>query len=416
MNLGRSMGSASDPEARSASLYTYYQTRTILPTFANFREEADLVRYAGLRNRLFAEKLNIPVRYFRDLSMLDFGPDSGEDALVFARNGALLTIVEPNARAHPALEEYFERFGLTGRLEALIESDVESYQGERRYDFIDAEGFIYTVQPISRWLSSFNRLLQIDGLFVITHYDSLGGFVELSLKALYHAFRRASGRAAEDAARHLYTKKWDSIPHTRSFESWVMDVLDNPFVRRRYFLDAADLCRQALAHGFEVYSSWPHYRDVLDTYWHKRILDREDALRRGELHIARSSLSFLTGYKAYLTSTDPTVVFAQSRRVEGIVDDVNSLIDVTDDAILAKVDSELGEVAGTLSGDQILFDSEADRSRAAGLVEALRRAFVFVAQKDYDGLAAFTSANEAFIAGWGLPTHVAVFKKFADAS
>ena len=77
-----------------------------------------------------------------------------------------------------------------------------------------------------------------------------------------------------------------------------MDVLENPFVRLNYFIDATALCSQADASGFDIHAAWPSYRDTLDVYWHKKILSRSDKLDRVMEHLRRSRLSFLAGAKA----------------------------------------------------------------------------------------------------------------------
>ncbi|MBW8856567.1 MAG: methyltransferase domain-containing protein, partial [Bradyrhizobium sp.] len=128
-------------------LFNYYERQDVLPTFGNFKSPAELAAYAGQRRELFSDKLVLPPRLFRDADVLEFGPDSGENALVFAGWGANMTLAEPNRHAHPKIEAYFAHFGRTERLRELALSDVEGFRGDRRFDVIDAEGFIYTVQP-----------------------------------------------------------------------------------------------------------------------------------------------------------------------------------------------------------------------------------------------------------------------------
>jgi hypothetical protein len=396
------------------SQYSYYETQTTLSTFADFRDEAELTRYADQRTRLFSEKLGIPPGYFAGRSVLQFGPDTGEDALVFARSGAQLTLVEPNVRAHRHITAYFERFGLRKRLDALVTADVEEFRCDRQFDFIDAEGFIYTVQPTSGWLASFNHLLKLNGLFVVTYYERLGGFMELCLKALYRSALSAQGGSDVAVARSLYGAKWDSIPHTRRFESWVMDM-NAPFVRLKYFLGAAELCREAFEHGCQVYSSWPMYKDALDLYWHKQILSREEVLSRSNTNIARSALSFLTGYKCYLHSSDLGWVKAVADELGQLVSDVDGLIDGVDCGALDRIRRTLAKAQSLVSSDDVLSNGPQSRARAAAFLESLKRAFEYLQAGDLEGLKQHTSSDADFIAGWGMPNHVAVFEKFSES-
>ena len=220
-------------------LFNYYERKDVLPTFGNFKSSAELEAYASQRRELFSDKLVLPPRLFRNAEVLEFGPDSGENALVFAGWGANMTLAEPNRLAHPKIQAYFAHFDLTERLRELVLADVEGFSNDRGFDIIDAEGFIYTVQPTETWLGIFHRLLNPDGYGVVSYYERYGGFFELALKAIHAAGKALTGRPALETAKLLFEPKWNSIPHTRSFESWLMDVLENPFVRYRYFLDAA---------------------------------------------------------------------------------------------------------------------------------------------------------------------------------
>jgi hypothetical protein len=97
-------------------LFQYYAQEQFLPTFGNFEDGAKLAQYAEARRTVFAEKLLLPIQIFDGANVLEFGPDTGENALVFARWGANLTLAEPNLRAHDQIRQNFEHFGLNEKL------------------------------------------------------------------------------------------------------------------------------------------------------------------------------------------------------------------------------------------------------------------------------------------------------------
>ena len=187
-----------------AKLFQYYERQDILPTFGNLKSPAELERYATQRRELFIDKLMLPPRLFRDAEMLEFGPDSGENAMVFAGWGASMTLAEPNKHAHAKIRAYFERFGLTDRLRELDPSDVEGFRSERRFDILDAEGFIYTVQPTEAWLRVFGHLLHPDGYAIVSYYERYGAFFELVLKAIHAAGKAMTGLPALESAKALF--------------------------------------------------------------------------------------------------------------------------------------------------------------------------------------------------------------------
>ena len=391
-------------------LFNYYERQDVLPTFGNFKSSAELEAYASQRRELFSDKLVLPPRLFRDAEVLEFGPDSGENALVFAGWGANMTLAEPNRLAHPKIEAYFAHFSLTQRLRALALADVEGFRSDRRFDLIDAEGFIYTVQPSEKWLGIFHRLLNPDGYAVVSYYERHGGFFELALKAIHVAGKALTGHAALDTAKLLFEPKWNSIPHTRSFESWLMDVLENPFVRHRFFLDSTALCTAAHGQGFDVHSAWPAYRDSLDIYWHKKVLSGDDKLHRARRHLDRSRLSFLGGRKLYLVGKADAVQ-AISTSIEALVLDVDGMIDNPFGESLPRVIAGLASLRETIRTADILADDAADIDAIMATLDSFHRIFDAIGRRDAAAVTALTRSDPAFINTWGQPAHFLVVRK-----
>ncbi|MDD1516439.1 MULTISPECIES: class I SAM-dependent methyltransferase [Bradyrhizobium] len=391
-------------------LFNYYERQDVLPTFGNFKSAAELDAYASQRRELFSDKLVLPPRLFRDAEVLEFGPDSGENALVFAGWGANMTLAEPNRHAHQKIEAYFAHFGLTERLRELALADVEGFRSERRYDIIDAEGFIYTVQPTENWLGVFHRLLNPDGFAIVSYYERYGGFFELALKAIHAAGKALSGRPALETAKSLFEAKWNSIPHTRSFESWLMDVLENPFVRHRYFLDATALCTAAHAQGFDIHSAWPAYRDSLDVYWHKKVLSPDEKLRRAARHLDRSRLSFLGGRKLYLVGKADAAA-AISASIETLVLDVDAMIDDPFGESLPRAVANLASLREAIRTTDILADDASDIETIVATLDSFHRIFGAIGRRDASAVAALTQTDPAFINTWGQPAHFLVMRK-----
>jgi len=396
-------------------LFNYYERQDVLPTFGNFKSSAALEAYASQRRELFSDKLVLPPRLFRDAEVLEFGPDSGENALVFATWGANLTLAEPNRHAHAKIQSYFAQFGQTTRLRELVSSDVEAFRCDRRFDIIDAEGFIYTVQPTENWLGIFHRLLNPDGYAVVSYYERYGGFFELALKAIHAAGKALTDRPALETARALFEAKWNSIPHTRSFESWLMDVLENPFVRYSYFLDAAALCTAAHGQGFDLHSAWPSYRDSLDVYWHKKVLSGDEKLPRATRHLDRSRLSFLGGRKLYLVGKTEAVS-AISASIEALVLDIDRMIDDPFGDSLPRVIASLASLRAKIRSAEILADDPAELEAFAATLESFHHIFSTIAQRDMAGITALTRSDQAFLNAWGQPAHFLVIRKHAEGA
>jgi hypothetical protein len=387
------------------TLYEYYHNRGFSPTYAGFEGEPELARYETMREHVLRDRLSLPREVFAGARVLDYGPDTGEDALVLARWGARLTLVEPNELAHPTIRNYFERFGLTDSIEKLVKADVLSFADDVLYDAIVAEGFLFTVKPIRAWLEAFRRRLRVDGMFLVSYYERFGAFVELCFRVLHLAFRRMNQLDPVASAYALYEAKWNSIPHTRAFESWVFDVLENPFVRAGQFIDASELLREAAVAGFDLYSSFPVYRDPLIMGWHKAPIDSNRALERSLVHIERSVLSILTGRKLYLAQAEDA--HRLTAVANGLMIAVDALVDGNDARSYESVASGFEELRTSIGSSEMVADRD-DRSAAIQALGALAEAFVFAGSGDAEGLAQYTQSNQAFIAAWGVPTHFAV--------
>lgn len=145
-----------------AGLYDYYLTQTIRPTHADFSSDTQLSKYAELRKNVFS-RLTFPSALFSGKRVLEFGPDTGENSLVFAQWGARITLVEPNEEAHSYIRRYFSKFQLIGNLNDVIAASLLEFSTPRKFDIVDAEGFIYTIQPTSAWVKKTAEFLEPGG-------------------------------------------------------------------------------------------------------------------------------------------------------------------------------------------------------------------------------------------------------------
>jgi Methyltransferase domain len=392
-------------------LYLYYEREKTLPTFAQFSTHEELEQYENQRKNVFTEKLRLPTRIFQGSRLLEFGPDSGENSLVFAKWGASLTLVEPNLDAHSRILSYFEKFNLVKNLDSLIQEELAKFRSSQKFQLIDAEGFIYTVRPEESWLELFRKLLDEDGFAVISYYEADGGFLELVLKLIHVRAKFFTGLEAEKNAWQLFQAKWNSIPHTRSFKSWVMDVLENPFVRYQYFFDATSLCVKLFQYGYSLYSSWPNYIDYLNIYWHKKKLSEEEKLKKNLNFIARSRLSFLLGKKLFLTSQSAKEIQEINNKITDLIGLVDRLIDRFEIEEMNRAIAIVEDIAAVLQGDLAIADSDNDKKEAIQSIETIQRIFCLLAANDIHGLTEFCNSDVAFIRDWGIPCHFVVFQK-----
>ena len=393
---------------RHSTLHEYYRQQDVLPTHGAFESERDLDAHERQRRRLFTDKLYLPPRVFSNARLLEFGPDSGENSLVFARWGADCTLVEPNPNAHSSIRKYFKRYNLSDKLKGLECSDIAEYAQRsgphQKYDFIDAEGFIYTVKPDSLWINLFARHLVDDGFVVLFYYEAFGSFLELFSKVIYSRVRQLSGMNSVGAAHKLFASKWKSIPHKRAIESWVMDVLENPFVRLAYFYEPQSLCRSMNEAGFSLYSSWPPYKDGLDIHWYKKVPTADEQLENQSRFVAHSRLSHMFGRSMFLLRNG-----AESEAVlRDLLAATDAMLDNFDEHQVNRSVGCLDFLASIIGSDAVFAEAE-DKAGVLASIRSVKKILGLLAEGTIPDLVTFCNGDEAFISSWGVPSHFAVF-------
>jgi hypothetical protein len=395
------------------TMHAYYREQEVLPTHGRFRTRAELEAHERQRRELFTEKLLLPPRLFRDARLIEFGPDAGENSLVFALWGANCTLVEPNPKAHPVITNYFQEFKLKHKIAALDGADIAEFarrpSQNAKFDFIDAEGFIYTVKPESLWIDLFRNILADDGYVVLFYCEPYGNFLELFTKAIYRRIRQITGQDAVDAARSFFLTKWNSISHKRALKSWVMDVMENPFVRLRYFIEPQFLCRQMQEAGLALYSSWPPYKDGLSVHWFKTALTPQERLQSQNAFIARSRLSHMFGRPHFLRRVDPVL----EKSLWNLLTLTDGLIDQCDTTRVEECEDELCALERFVSSDSVISE-EADTIETVRAIRSLQQILRLMTRDSVDELLNFCNNDKGFIRTWGGPSHFAIFRNEAS--
>jgi len=387
-------------------LFEYYVANNACPTYADFNSDLELLNYDLLRRNVFY-RLFFPVSWFPGKKVLVFGPDTGENELIFAKWGAELTLVEPNSGAHSFIHKYFEKFNMSGSLKQIVQTHLLDFNTDDQYDLIDAEGFIYTVKPNSSWINKTAACLRKEGYLVIHYMERYGSFMELLLKAIYNRVK-LQGHDIEgiEIAKILFLNKWNSISHTRKIESWFMDVIMNPFVRMHYFIDACDLLKDTFDGGFRIHSSWPNYRDTNEVYWIKSQLDKEMNLRVDLKYIEQSRLSHLLGCKFFLFEENDEI----KSNLKTLVELADKLIDLwTKEACESAVEC-IDNIMVQIKMMSLYSDGK-DVGEVNEIMNMFKKIFYYMGLDEVDELIDFCQKDKIFISTWGVPTHYAIFQR-----
>src|SRR5580658_596497 len=112
--MSQLLATASSP---NDSLVSYYTNLQFNPVLISVEDSAVWKSHFEKRRQLYERHLGLPLAYLDGASVLEFGPNSGENALLPALFGARLTLVEPNEQVLPRLRELFNLFGVQNQIE-----------------------------------------------------------------------------------------------------------------------------------------------------------------------------------------------------------------------------------------------------------------------------------------------------------
>lgn len=317
----------------SDSLLDYYRRNEFNPVPIPVEETAVWDDHFAKRLNLLSRHLHVPPALLRGARVLEFGCNSGENALVLAAAGAQLTLVEPNEQVLPRLRQLFDRFGLADRIHGLHAATIGEFEVEEPYDLVIAEGFLFALPDRDALLTRLCQSIIPGGLGIVSFNDRYGMLLEQTRRTL---LRRACelqsiddmhSAACLDTARALYGDDFARLNTSRSFEVWWKDTLVNPFLESRHLWSDPEVIGVAAETGCEVHASSPPWTRGESLRWYKNVADRRD--RRDRLMDDwRAALPyFVTGLQPEESAATPlteelaesiaTLVAETSRYTEG---------------------------------------------------------------------------------------------------
>jgi len=265
----------------TTSLLSYYQQSRFNPVPITLEDQPAWELHFARRRNLYERHLGILLSLLRGRSVLEFGCNSGENALILATAGANLTLVEPNERVLPRLKTLFKKFGLEKRIVALVQQTMESFESKKLYDVVLAEGFLYTLSNRDKMVRKIGTLLAPGGLAVISFNDRYGCLLEFARRMILwracqlEAIEDIHSQASLDLARRMYGEDFARLKTSRPFEVWWKDTLVNPFFSSAHLWSCPELLPLVEDVDCEFYSSSPKWVLIDHFMWYKNVLDRK---------------------------------------------------------------------------------------------------------------------------------------------
>jgi len=261
------------------SLLSYYQDNQFNPVPIALNNSAQWQSHAAKRRNLYQNHLGIPLGMFAGKDVLEFGCNSGENALVLASAGARMTLVEPNEQVLPRLRALFQEYGQEQQIAQLLNVGVDAFQSDQQYDVVLAEGFLYALANRDQALQTVCKWIKRGGVGVMSFNDRYGFFVEfikqLVLRRLCELQNDLAFDSAESLAlaQRLFGADFAKLNASRPFEAWWKDTIVNPFLGFAYLWSYQELLPIIAAAGCEAYNTSPVWSTVEHYNWYKNTRD-----------------------------------------------------------------------------------------------------------------------------------------------
>ncbi len=245
----------------------YYRAHGIIPVYQNITDVSlHLQRRAGL-----LRQLGVPYRYLTGRSCLEFGPGTGQNALfTLACNPSELILVDANPASLKETHLHLSEWKCHQTNIQLIESTIEAFPTDRKFDFVLCEGVIPFQNNPYAMAAKVGESVSPGGVLVITCVDGVSYFSEILRRTLMpKILALASGQESElETLVRFFTPDLQALPAmSRRYDDWVLDVILHPYRGGKLFPipDAID----TLQSTFDIQGLSPSFLE--DWRWFKQI-------------------------------------------------------------------------------------------------------------------------------------------------
>lgn len=264
---------------KTQTMVGYYRANKFNPVPIPLQDKSSWETHVAKRLNLYQRHLGIPIGLLEGQSVLEFGCNSGESAMVLASRGARLTLVEPNEQVLPRLKDNFKRFALDGQIDQLVNTTIEDFQTDEKFALMIAEGFLYTLKNRDQVFLKIANFIRPGGLGVVSFNDPYGNLIELTKRlVLYRACELAGIKDAhsEDSlnmALKLFEDDFKKLNASRPFHAWWKDMLVSPFFSLEYLWTYEDLLKLLDQSGCQFLATSPVWSTINHYNWYKNVPD-----------------------------------------------------------------------------------------------------------------------------------------------
>lgn len=247
----------------------FYSRHGIIPT----RQDISNLRRHIERRKSLYRHLGLPAGFFKGISILEFGPGSGHNALVtgLLRPDRYL-LVDGNPPSLASTRKHLRRHCPKLNYQ-LKKASITGFQTKERFDLVLAEGLVPTQANPSRFLRHIAQFVNSSGVLVFTTMDAISLLPELLRRwtawQLTHKLENLRDKVS--LLVDFFDEDVKALPGmSRSAEDWVLDQMLHPWSGPLYSIPQAV---GALGSGWSLLGCSPRF--LADWRWYKTIYGRE---------------------------------------------------------------------------------------------------------------------------------------------
>ena len=246
-------------EVEKAVLKVYKESS---PSFQDIENSKIFEDFYKKRTNLF-KKLSIPPTFMRGKKVLDIGGGTGENLVIYANQGGLITIVEPNEISCKRAKELMEKnnFNIEIINQSLYDLDPKIINS---FDIVICEGVLHhTFNPL-KGLNIILNNLKKDALVVVSLAESAG----YMKRELQREFVRNKGNNKKDEiikiAKQYFQEHLDKAVKygLRKEINIIFDTYINPQIKTS---SLEDICDVFFKNRVEYHSSYPRLASFFET-------------------------------------------------------------------------------------------------------------------------------------------------------
>ena len=226
-------------EKKTKNLYDYYSEHDFNPVPIPLDSKKEFNKHIQKRLNLFQNHLKIPIKLFQNSDILEFGCNSGENALVNAILGSNLYLREPNTNVHNQLLILFKKFNYLKSIVSLKNHTIENFNLKKKFDFVIAEGFLSTIAHRKKNLVKLTKSLKENSFLIINHDDIHGCFIENIKKIILKKICDKNNKSLHsefsfNLCKKLFNKEYNRLNTKRPIITWWKDAIVSKYNSGKY--------------------------------------------------------------------------------------------------------------------------------------------------------------------------------------